>query len=75
VTKAAAKILAYHIARLKDKNKQIRLQSIHELEQLNDTDALGVLQDVYKNDVDADVRKAAQDAGRTIFIANNAKSD
>jgi HEAT repeat protein len=75
VTKAAAKILAYHLARLKDKNKQIRLQSIHELQQLNDPEALGALQDVFKNDVDPDVRKAAQEAGRAIFIANNVKSE
>lgn len=75
MTKAAAKILAYHLARLKDKNKQIRLQSIHELQQLNDPEALGALQDVFKNDVDPDVRKAAQEAGRAIFIANNVKSE
>ncbi|MFN8373535.1 MAG: HEAT repeat domain-containing protein [Anaerolineae bacterium] len=73
MTKAVEKLLAYHMARLKDKNRQVRLQSIHELEQLEDPDALDALQDVFKNDPDPEVRKAAQNAGRTIFLKNNAK--
>jgi HEAT repeat protein len=71
VTKAVAKILAYHIARLKDKNRQIRLQSINELQQIGDPDALNALQEVFKTDSDPEVRKAAQEAGRTIFLKNN----
>ncbi len=73
MTKAAAKILAYHMSRLKDKNPQVRLQSIHELQQLSDPDALDTLQEVFKTDPDPEVRKAAQEAGRAIFLNNHAK--
>jgi len=37
------KLLAFHIARLKDKNADVRLKSIHELAQLGDAEALPVL--------------------------------
>jgi HEAT repeat protein len=63
-------LVNYHINRLKDKNPQVRMNSIEELKHLNDADALQPLEDLYKNDPDADVRKAAQEAGRTIFLAN-----
>jgi HEAT repeat protein len=61
------KLVAYHIARLKDKNAEVRLKSIQELAQLADTDALPALEEVYKHDSDANVRRAAQLAGKTIF--------
>lgn len=62
------RIVDYHINRLKDKRPEIRLQAIKELELLGDADALEALQWVYANDEDVDVRKAAQQAGRSIFL-------
>jgi len=62
------RMVAYHISRLKDKSPAVRLKSINELALLGDAAALEALQDVYKTDDDAEVRKAAQDAGRTIFL-------
>ena len=62
------RILAYHIARLQDKNREVRLKAISELELLADAEALEALQTVYKSDSDGEVRKAAQDAGRKIFL-------
>ncbi len=61
------KLLAYHIGRLKDKRAEIRLQSIQELILLNDAGALEALRNVYATDGDAEVKKAAQEAGRIIF--------
>ena len=62
------KLVAYHIARLKDKNAAVRLKSIHELVELGDPSALDVLHDLYQNDPDFEVRKAAQEAGRVLFL-------
>lgn len=64
------RIVSYHIGRLQDKNPEVRLKSINELAQLGDTDALQALQEVFENDPDMDVRKAAQEAGRSIFLKN-----
>jgi len=64
------KLVAYHISRLKDKNPDVRLKSIQELAQLGDTDALAALEQLFKSDGDKDVRKAAQEAGLTIYNAN-----
>jgi HEAT repeat protein len=61
-------MVAYHISRLKDKNSAVRLKSINELALLGDPDALEALQEVYQNDTDSEVRKAAQEAGRAIFL-------
>jgi len=62
------KLVAYHIARLKDKNADVRLKSIHELAELGDPEALDALQEAYRSDYDPEVRKAAQEAGRVIFL-------
>ena len=61
------KLVAYHISRLKDRSPDVRLRSIHELEQLGEPEALEALQDIYRNDPVPEVRQAAQQAGRTIF--------
>lgn len=66
------KLLAYHMGRLKDKNPEVRLKSIQELEQLGDPEALNVLREVFENDADVEVRKAAQEAGRVIFTRQRA---
>jgi HEAT repeat protein len=62
------RIVEYHIGRLQDKDPNVRLKSIHELALLGDADTLEALQAVYQNDADERVRKAAQEAGRTIFL-------
>jgi HEAT repeat protein len=64
------RVVQYHIARLKDKRPDIRLQAIRELELLADPDALAPLKVVYTNDEDPEVRRVAQEAGRTIFLKN-----
>ncbi len=64
------KLVAYHIARLKDKSADVRLKSIRELAELGDPEALDVLQQTYRTDPDVTVRKAAQEAGRAIFLRN-----
>jgi HEAT repeat protein len=63
-------MVAYHINRLQDKNPVVRLKAINELALLGDTDALEALQAVFQNDSDGEVRKAAQEAGRAIFLKN-----
>lgn len=62
------KLVAYHIARLKDRNVDVRLSSIRELAELNDPDALDALQETFRTDPDVAVRKAAQEAGRAIYV-------
>lgn len=67
------KLVAYHIARLTDKNVEVRLRSVHELAELGDIDALETLKALYRDDPDAEVRKAAQEAGRVIYVKNQPK--
>ena len=62
------RILEYHIGRLQDKSPAIRLKAINELGLLGDPGALEILQEVFQNDPVSEVRKAAQDAGRAIFL-------
>lgn len=62
------KLVAYHTARLKDRSAQVRLKSIHELAELGDPTALDALQETFRTDPDLEVRKAAQEAGRAIFL-------
>lgn len=66
-------IVEYHIARLKDKNSDVRLKAIQELVLLEDGDALEALKDVFETDADDDVRKVAQQAGRELFLKVRAK--
>lgn len=62
------KIVAYHIARLNDRSAEVRLKSIQELAELGDSTALDALQQTFRTDADLEVRKAAQEAGRAIFL-------
>ena len=62
------RVVEYHIGRLKDKNPEVRLKSINELKLIGDPAALEPLKEVYESDEEAEVRKAAQDAGRDIFL-------
>jgi HEAT repeat protein len=66
------RLVAYHIARLQDKSPEARLKAIKELELIGDVEALDALRDVYSNDEDHEVRRAAQDAGRAIFLKQQA---
>lgn len=65
------RVVAYHIARLRDKNPDVRLKAIRELELLADADALEPLREVFKNDSNPEVKRAAQEAGRVIFLRQN----
>ncbi len=62
------RVIEYHIARLKDKQVKNRLDAIEQLALLNAEEALPILQEVYEKDQDEDVRKKAQQAGRSIYL-------
>ncbi|HVU14598.1 MAG TPA: HEAT repeat domain-containing protein [Phototrophicaceae bacterium] len=62
------KLVTYHMGRLKDRRVDVRLDAIHELAELGDPEALSALQEAFKTDNDLEVRKAAQEAGRAIFV-------
>jgi HEAT repeat protein len=64
----ANRLVEYHIARLQDKNPEVRLKSIRELALLGDKSAMEALEQVYRTDDDPEVRLAAQEAGKTIFF-------
>lgn len=68
------RIISYHLSRLQDKNRDVRLKAIHELGLLGDPDTLEALQEVFRSDPDPDIRKAAQEAGRAIFVKKREQS-
>ncbi|MBI1277184.1 MAG: hypothetical protein GC179_03555 [Anaerolineaceae bacterium] len=68
MTTSNKRIIAYHISRLQDKSRDVRLKSIAELALMVDEDVLNALRGLVEKDPDTEVRKAAQEAGRTIFI-------
>ncbi|MCS6870784.1 MAG: HEAT repeat domain-containing protein [Anaerolineae bacterium] len=68
-----SKLVEYHIQRLKDKDPAVRLRSINELRLLGDLAALPALEQVFRNDSDPEVRKAAKLAGREIYDKHAAK--
>lgn len=61
------RLVDYHINRLKDKNPDVRLKSVKELELIGQDETLDILRELYENDPDPTVRKAAQNAGREIY--------
>lgn len=69
------RLVEYHIARLQDKNPAVRLKSIRELALLGDKAALAALEQVYRTDDDPEVRRAAQEAGKTIFFKERSEPD
>lgn len=71
MSSSVKKVVDYHIKRLVDKDPQVRLKSIKELELLGHPDALEPLRDLFQNENNAEVRKAAQEAGRSIYLKNN----
>jgi HEAT repeat protein len=68
------RLVEYHIMRLKDKSMDVRLRSITELRLLGDPAALESLEELYRADPEPEVRKAAQEAGREIFLKNQKKA-
>ncbi len=62
------RLIEFHLARLEDKSPAIRLKAIEELKLLGDTGTLDKLQEIFENDPDIEVRKAAREAGRAIFL-------
>ena len=67
------RLVEYHVSRLKDKSPEARIKAIQELVLLEDISVLDALQELFKNDPDEEVRKAAQQAGREIFVKAKAK--
>jgi HEAT repeat protein len=68
------KLVAYHIGRLRDPSAEVRLKSIQELVELGDPDALEALQALYRTETNPELKAAAQDAGRRIFLQTTKKS-
>ncbi len=64
------RVIEYHISRLGNKNPEVRLKAIKELELIGAVEALDRLREIFENDPDHEVRKAAQAAGRAIFLKN-----
>lgn len=69
------RLVNYHMNRLKDKNADVRLSAIEELRKLGRIEALDALKDLFQTDPDEEVRKAAQSAGREIFVKNQETSE
>jgi hypothetical protein len=72
---ATERMIAYHLARLKDKNPDVRIKSIEELALLEATDAFPVLEDLFRSDPDSNVRLAAQKAGRVLYVLIHKSKD
>lgn len=70
---ATERMIAYHLLRLKDKNPEVRIKSIQELALLQATEAFPILEELYRSDEDLLVRKAAQEAGKTLFLLRKSK--
>lgn len=64
---AVDRMIAYHIARMQDKNPDVRLRSIQELILLEAVQALDALEALYHNESDAVVREAARQAGLKLY--------
>lgn len=65
---ATERLITYHLSRLQDKNPAVRIKSIQELALLKATEALTRLEELYRSDDDPAVRKAAQEAGKTLYL-------
>jgi len=64
---AVERMIAFHLARLKDKNPEVRIRSIDELAALEATSVLDRLEELYRTDPDEGVRQVAQQAGRMLY--------
>lgn len=72
-TTARSLLVENYIDRLKSGDVPARSEAIDRLEQLNADESLDILQKVYSSDDDAEVRRLAQKAGRTIFMNTRQK--
>lgn len=72
---AVERVIAYHIARLQDKNPSVRLASIRELELLDAVGALNALEALYFQEPDETVRQAAQALGRKLYRLKKAQEN
>lgn len=63
------KIVQFHISRLNDRNPDVQLKTIRELELLGEQaeSAMPALQQLFKSTENEEVKKAAQRAGLTIY--------
>ncbi len=61
------RMVDYHIKRLNNKRDDIRLEAIEELIHLDAFEALPNLEEIYRNDPNESVRRAAKNAGKTLF--------
>ncbi len=68
MSSAVERMIAFHLARLKDKNPDVRIKSIEELSLLGAVQVMDELETIFRTDIDANVRAAAQKAGRELFI-------
>jgi hypothetical protein len=68
-------MIAFHLARLKDKNPEVRIKSIQELVLLEAVEAYEALEILFRTDSDVNVRKAAQQAGRALYPKVKAQHD
>ncbi|MBN2471614.1 MAG: HEAT repeat domain-containing protein [Anaerolineae bacterium] len=66
-------LVEYHIARLKDKNPEIRAASARELALLGDPAALPALEELFRQEEDPNVKAIAQEAGRILFKKRKAQ--
>ncbi len=60
-------IVEYHIARLKDKNPEVRIKAARELGLLGDVSALEALEELFRAETDPEVKKVAQQAGLALY--------
>lgn len=69
------RIIEYHLSRLREGSKAARLDSIQQLMLLQAVEALDALRVIVETDDDTDVRRAAQEAGRHLFLLTLRKSN
>ncbi|GAB4527281.1 MAG: hypothetical protein Kow0063_02370 [Anaerolineae bacterium] len=60
-------LVEYHIARLKDKNPEVRIKSARELGLIGDPVALAALEELFRSETIPEVKRAAQEAGLAIY--------
>ncbi len=70
---AIERVIAFHIARLKDKSPEVRLKSIHELELLEAVEAFDALEELYRRESDPRVKEAARKLGRKLYLKRQAQ--
>lgn len=75
MSSAIERMIAFHLARLKDKNPDVRIKSIEELSLLGAVQVMDELETVFRTDLDENVRAAAKKAGRELFIKSRSNDN